>query len=126
MLTADMVLSMNQDAVVFAMANPVPEILPEEAKAGGARVVGTGRSDYPNQVNNVLVFPGIFRGALDCRATDINEEMKIAAARAIADLISSQELNEEYVLPKAFDPRVPQAVAQAVMKAARDSGVARI
>ena len=126
MLTADMVRTMNQDAVVFAMANPVPEILPEETKAGGARVVGTGRSDYPNQINNVLVFPGIFRGALDCRATDINEEMKIAAARAIADLISSQELNEEYVLPKAFDPRVPQAVAQAVMKAARDSGVARI
>ena len=111
---------------MFAMANPVPEILPDEAKAGGARVVGTGRSDFPNQVNNVLVFPGIFRGALDCRATEINEEMKIAAAHAIADLISDEELCEEYVLPKAFDPRVPAAVAKAVMAAARETGVARI
>jgi len=126
MLTAEMVSTMNKDAIVFAMANPVPEILPDEAKAGGARVVGTGRSDFPNQVNNVLVFPGIFRGALDCRATEINEEMKIAAAHAIADLISDEELCEEYVLPKAFDPRVPAAVAKAVMAAARETGVARI
>ena len=125
-LTAEMVKTMNHDAVVFAMANPTPEILPDQAKAGGARVIGTGRSDFPNQVNNVLVFPGIFRGALDCRASDINEEMKIAAAHAIAGLISDEELNEEYVLPKAFDPRVSAAVAKAVMKAARDTGVARI
>ncbi|MBZ4647603.1 MAG: hypothetical protein PWR27_2295 [Petroclostridium sp.] len=125
-VTREMVQSMNKDAIVFAMANPVPEIHPDEAKAAGAKVVGTGRSDFPNQVNNVLAFPGIFRGALDVRAKDINNEMKIAAAYAIADLISGEELNAEYVLPKAFDPRVAAAVAEAVKRAAKETGVARL
>ncbi|MBO4343972.1 MAG: NAD-dependent malic enzyme [Clostridia bacterium] len=125
-LTENMVKSMNKDAIVFAMANPDPEILPDEAKKAGARIVGTGRSDYPNQINNVLAFPGIFRGALDVRASDINEEMKIAAAKALANVISDDELSEEYVLPKPFDPRVRKAVSEAVAKAARKSGVARI
>ena len=117
---------MNPDAVIFAMANPEPEILPDAAKAAGARIVGTGRSDYPNQINNVLAFPGIFRGALDVRASDINEEMKIAAAYALAGLISDKDLKEDYILPLAFDPRVRDAVAAAVADAARKSGVARI
>ena len=108
------------------MANPEPEILPDEAKAAGARIAGTGRSDFPNQINNVLAFPGIFRGALDVRASVINEEMKIAAANALAYLISDEEINDEYILPKAFDPRVRDAVADAVAKAAKDTGVARI
>lgn len=122
----DMVRSMNPDAAIFAMANPEPEILPGAAKAAGARIVGTGRSDYPNQINNVLAFPGIFRGALDVRASDINEEMKIAAAYALAGLISDKDLKEDYILPLAFDPRVRDAVAAAVADAARKSGVARI
>ena len=126
LLTRDMVRSMNKDSVIFACANPVPEILPDEAKAAGAAVVSTGRSDYPNQVNNVLAFPGIFRGALDARARDINEEMKLAAAEAIASLVSDEELSADYILPLAFDPRVREAVASAVYKAARDSGAARI
>ena len=125
-LTKEMVASMNKDAIVFACANPTPEIMPEEAKAGGARIVATGRSDYPNQVNNVLAFPGVFRGTFDVRASDINEAMKLAAAKALSDLVSDEELNEEYILPKAFDPRVGKAVAAAVSQAARDSGVARI
>ena len=125
-LTTEMVKTMNKDAIVFACANPTPEIFPEDAKAGGAKVVSTGRSDYPNQVNNVLAFPGIFRGALDVRASDINDEMKIAAAHAIAGLISDDELNADYILPAAFDPRVKDAVAEAVAEAARKSGVARI
>ena len=112
--------------MVFAMANPVPEIWPEDAKKGGAAVVGTGRSDYPNQINNVLAFPGIFRGALDVRARDINEEMKLAAARAIAYCVSDEELPAEYIMPMAFDHKVIRAVADAVAQAARDSGVARI
>ena len=124
-VTEEMVKSMAKDAIVFPMANPVPEIMPDKAKNAGARVVGTGRSDYPNQINNVLAFPGIFRGALDCRAKDINEEMKIAAAKAMASLVSDDELSEEYILPKAFDERVGKTVAKAVEKAARDSGVAR-
>ena len=110
----------------MAMANPVPEIMPEQAKAAGAAVVGSGRSDYPNQINNVLAFPGVFRGALDCRASDINEEMKLAAAYAIAGLVSEEELSAEYILPAPFDPRVAPAVAAAVCQAAKDSGVARI
>ncbi len=118
LVDADMVRSMNRDAVIFAMANPEPEILPEEAKAAGARIVGTGRSDYPNQINNVLAFPGIFRGALDVRAREITEEMKIAAAHALAGLISDEELKEDYILPLAFDPRVCNAVATAVAEAA--------
>ena len=122
----EMVRSMNADAVIFAMANPEPEILPETAKAAGARIVGTGRSDFPNQINNVLAFPGIFRGALDVRASDINEPMKIAAAYALANLISDDELKDDYILPAAFDPRVRDAVAKAVADAARASGVARI
>ena len=126
LLTQDMVRSMNKDSIIFACANPVPEILPDEAKAAGAAVVSTGRSDYPNQVNNVLAFPGIFRGALDARARDINEEMKLAAAEAIASLVSDEELSADYILPLAFDPRVREAVASAVYKAARDSGAARI
>lgn len=126
LVDADMVRSMNPDAVIFAMANPEPEILPDAAKAAGARIVGTGRSDYPNQINNVLAFPGIFRGALDVRASDINEEMKIAAAYALAGLISDKDLKEDYILPLAFDPRVRDAVAAAVADAARKSGVARI
>ena len=125
-LTTEMVKTMNKDAIVFACANPTPEIFPEDAKAGGARVVSTGRSDYPNQVNNVLAFPGIFRGTFDVRASDINEEMKMAAAMAIAGLISDEELNEEYIIPAAFDPRVGPAVAKAVAEAAKASGVARI
>lgn len=124
-VTEEMVKSMAKDAIVFPMANPVPEIMPDKAKNAGARVVGTGRSDYPNQINNVLAFPGIFRGALDCRAKDINEEMKIAAAKAMASLVSDDELTEDYILPKAFDERVGATVAKAVEKAARDSGVAR-
>lgn len=126
LLTQNMVRSMNRDSIIFACANPVPEILPDEAKAAGAAVVSTGRSDYPNQVNNVLAFPGIFRGALDARASDINEEMKLAAAEAIASLVSDEELSAEYILPLAFDPRVRKTVAAAVYKAAKDSGVARI
>ena len=125
-LTTEMVKTMNKDAIVFACANPTPEIFPEDAKAGGARVISTGRSDYPNQVNNVLAFPGIFRGTFDVRASDINEEMKMAAAHAIAGLISDEELNEDYIIPAAFDPRVGPAVAKAVAEAARASGVARI
>ena len=125
-LTTEMVKTMNKDAIIFACANPTPEIFPDDAKAGGARVISTGRSDYPNQVNNVLAFPGIFRGTFDVRASDINEEMKMAAAMALAGLISDDELNEEYIIPKAFDPRVGPAVAKAVAEAARASGVARI
>ncbi len=125
-LTADMVRTMAKDPVIFACANPTPEIFPEEAKAAGAAVVSTGRSDYPNQVNNVLCFPGIFRGALDVRASDINDEMKVAAAYAIAGLVSDEELSADYILPKAFDPRVKDAVAEATRKAARKSGVARL
>ncbi|MBQ8144772.1 MAG: NAD-dependent malic enzyme [Butyricicoccus sp.] len=125
-LTAEMVATMAPNAMVFAMANPVPEIWPDEAKKGGAAVVGTGRSDFPNQINNVLAFPGIFRGALDVRATDINDEMQIAAAHALAELITDEELNAEYIIPAAFDPRVKDAVATAVADAARRSGVARI
>ncbi len=125
-LTREMVSTMNQDAIVFACANPTPEITPEEAKAGGARIIATGRSDYPNQVNNVLAFPGVFRGTFDVRARDINEEMKMAAAAALSSLVSDEELNEEYILPKAFDPRVGETVAKAVAEAARRSGVARL
>ena len=125
-LSREMVQTMNPGAVIFACANPTPEIFPEDARAGGAAVVSTGRSDYPNQVNNVLCFPGIFRGALDVRASDINDAMKLAAASAIAGLVSDEELNADYILPKAFDPRVKDAVAKAVMQAARDSGVARV
>ncbi len=125
-LTGEMVKTMAQNPIIFACANPTPEIFPDEAKAAGAAVVSTGRSDFPNQVNNVLCFPGIFRGALDVRASDINDEMKVAAAYAIAGLVSDQELSAEYILPAAFDPRVKDAVAQAVAQAARDSGVARI
>lgn len=124
-LTADMVRSMADKPVIFACANPTPEILPEEAIAAGAAVVSTGRSDYPNQVNNVLCFPGIFRGALDVQASDINDEMKVAAAYAIAGLVSDEELNAEYILPAAFDPRVKDTVARAVKEAAIKSGVAR-
>ena len=125
-VTEDMVRSMNAGAVVLPMANPVPEIMPDLAKAAGAAVVGTGRSDFPNQINNVLAFPGIFRGTLDCRALDINEEMKVAAAQAIALLVSDEELSADYILPKAFDERVGKTVAEAVAKAARESGAARI
>ena len=125
-VSEDMVRSMNRDAILFAMANPTPEIMPDLAKKAGAAVVGTGRSDFPNQINNVLAFPGIFRGALDCRASDINEEMKIAASYALASIIDESELNADYILPHAFDPRVGKAVAEAVKKAAKESGVARI
>ena len=125
-VTKEMVATMNKDAIIFACANPTPEIFPDEAKAGGAKVISTGRSDFPNQINNVLAFPGIFRGAFDVRASDINEEMKMAAAQALAGLISDDELNEEYIIPKAFDPRVGPAVAKAVAEAARKTGVARI
>ena len=125
-LTTEMVRIMNRDAIVFACANPTPEIFPDEAKAGGAKVVSTGRSDYPNQINNVLAFPGIFRGTFDVRASEINDEMNMAAAHALADLISHEELSPDYIIPKAFDPRVGPAVAKAVAKAARDTGVARI
>ena len=125
-VTTEMVKTMNRDAIVFACANPTPEIFPEDAKAGGAAVVSTGRSDFPNQINNVLAFPGIFRGTFDVRASDINEEMKMAAAKALSDLISDDELNADYIIPKAFDHRVGPAVAKAVAEAARKSGVARI
>ena len=124
-VTAEMVKTMNKDAVIFACANPTPEIFPDDAKAGGAAVIATGRSDFPNQINNVLAFPGIFRGALDARASDINDEMKIAAANALAGLISDEELNADYIIPMAFDPRVKDAVAAAVKAAAYASGVAR-
>ena len=125
LVTAEMVSTMNRDAIVFACANPTPEIFPDDARAGGARVVATGRSDYPNQINNVLAFPGIFRGALDVRASDINEEMKMAAAMALAAVIPEEELSEENIIPKPFDPRVVPAVAAAVAEAARKTGVAR-
>lgn len=125
-LTTEMVKTMNKDAIVFACANPTPEIYPDEAKAGGARVIATGRSDFPNQINNVLAFPALFRGTFDVRAREINEEMKIAASLALANLISDEELNEDYIIPAAFDPRVKDAVSSAVAKAARDTGVARI
>ena len=125
-INGEMVKTMNRDPIIFACANPMPEISPEEAKAAGAKVVATGRSDYPNQVNNVLAFPGVFRGTFDCRASDINEEMKMAAARALSSLVSDEELSEDYILPKAFDPRVGRTVAKAVAEAARRSGVARI
>lgn len=125
-LTAEMVSAMAEDAIVFAMANPTPEIMPEEAKKGGARVVATGRSDYPNQINNVLVFPGIFRGALDVRAADITERMKIAAAKAIASIIKDDELTEEYIIPGAFDKRVVEVVAKAVAQEARAENIARL
>jgi len=125
-VTKEMVQSMNRDPIVFALANPIPEIHPDLAREAGAKVVGTGRSDFPNQINNVLAFPGVFRGALDVRASDINEEMKVAAAKAIADLIAPEELSADYVIPAALDPRVRDAVAKAVAEAARRSGVARI
>lgn len=126
MVTQEMVRSMAKDPIIFPMANPIPEIMPDEAKEAGAKVIGTGRSDFPNQINNVLAFPGIFRGALDVRARDINDEMKIAAAKAIASLVSDEELNPEFILPLPFDPRVKDAVATAVADAARKTGVARI
>ena len=125
-VTTEMVKTMNKAAIVFACANPTPEIFPEDAKAGGAAVISTGRSDFPHQINNVLAFPGIFRGALDVRASDINEEMKMAAAMALANLISDDELSADYIIPYAFDPKVGPAVARAVAQAAIDSGVARI
>ena len=125
-VTTEMVKTMNKDAIVFACANPTPEIFPDDAKAGGAKVVSTGRSDFPNQINNVLAFPGIFRGALDVRASDINDEMKVAAAYAIANILTDEERNAEYIIPNPFDKRVAKAVAEAVAKAARDTGVARI
>ena len=125
-INGEMVKTMNRDPIIFACANPMPEISYEEAKEAGAKVVATGRSDYPNQVNNVLAFPGVFRGTFDCRASDINEEMKMAAAKALSSLVSDEELNEDYILPKAFDPRVGKTVAAAVAQAARKSGVARI
>ena len=126
LVTPEMVKTMNRDAILFACANPTPEIFPEDAKAGGARIISTGRSDYPNQINNVLAFPGIFRGAFDVRASDINEEMKLAAAEALAALIPAEELGDERIMPEAFDPRVAPAVAKAVADAARRTGVARI
>lgn len=126
MVTEEMARSMNKDAIIFACANPTPEIFPDEAKKGGARVISTGRSDFPNQINNVLVFPGLFRGAFDVRAKDINEEMKMAAAVAIANLIADDEVSEDNIIPKAFDPRVKDAVSKAVAEAARRTGVARI
>ncbi len=125
-VTKEMVSTMNKDAIIFACANPTPEIFPEEAKAGGAKICASGRSDYPNQINNVLAFPGIFRGTFDVRASDINEEMKVAAAKALADLVSDDELSADYIIPKAFDPRVCPAVSKAVAEAARRTGVARI
>ena len=125
-VTTEMVKTMNQDAILFACANPTPEIFPDDTKAGGARVVATGRSDFPNQINNVLAFPGIFRGAFDVRAKDINDEMKLAASHALAELITDEELSEDYIIPKAFDPRVGKAVAAAVADAARKTGVARL
>ncbi len=126
LVTQDMVKSMNRDAIIFACANPTPEIFPDEAKAAGAAVIATGRSDFPNQINNVLAFPGIFRGTFDVRASDINEEMKIAAAQALADLVSDEELSADYIIPAAFDKRVAPAVSKAVAEAARKSGVARL
>ena len=125
-VTTEMVKTMSPDAIVFACANPTPEIIPDDAKAGGAAVIATGRSDYPNQINNVLAFPGIFRGTFDVRASDINDEMKIAAARALAGLVSEEELNADYIIPAPFDKRVGPAVAKAVAEAARESGVARL
>ena len=125
-VTTEMVKTMNRDAIIFACANPTPEIFPEDARAGGAAVIATGRSDFPNQINNVLAFPGIFRGTFDVRARDINEEMKMAAAHALADLITPEELCADYIIPKAFDKRVGPAVAKAVAEAARNSGVARL
>jgi malate dehydrogenase (oxaloacetate-decarboxylating) len=125
-VTKEMVRTMNKDAIIFACANPTPEIFPEEAKEGGARIVSTGRSDYPNQINNVLAFPGIFRGTFDVRASEINEEMKMAAAKALAELVPEEELSADYIIPKAFDPRVCPAVSKAVADAARRTGVARI
>ena len=125
-VTVDMVKTMNKDAIIFACANPTPEIFPDEAKEGGARVIATGRSDFPNQINNVLAFPGVFRGAFDVRAKDINDEMKLAAAEALANLITDEELTEDYIIPKAFDPRVGKAVAASVAEAARKTGVARL
>ena len=125
-VTREMVATMNRDAIIFACANPTPEIFPDDAKAGGAKVISTGRSDFPNQINNVLAFPGIFRGAFDVRASDINEEMKMAAAMALAALVPEEELNENNIMPQAFDPRVGTAVAKAVAEAARRTGVARI
>ncbi|MPN39383.1 NAD-dependent malic enzyme [bioreactor metagenome] len=124
-VSPEMVKTMNPKPMIFSMSNPVPEIMPDLAKAAGASVVGTGRSDYPNQINNVLAFPGIFRGALDVRASDINDEMKIAAAYAIASVVSDAELKPEYIIPNAFDERVGKAVAEAVATAARETGVAR-
>lgn len=126
LVSEDMISSMNKDPIIFAMSNPIPEIMPDLAKKAGAIVIGTGRSDYPNQINNVLAFPGVFRGALDVRASDINDEMKIAAVYALASLVSDSELNPEYIIPDAFDKRVGKTVASAVSKAARDSGVARL
>ncbi len=126
MVTTEMVKTMSNDAVIFACANPTPEIYPDDAKAGGAAVIATGRSDFPNQINNVLAFPGIFRGAFDVRASDINDEMKVAAARALAELITDDEIGPDYIIPAAFDPRVGKAVAQSVADAARKTGVARI
>ena len=125
-VTKEMVRTMNKDAIIFACANPTPEIFPEEAKEGGAKIVSTGRSDYPNQINNVLAFPGIFRGTFDVRASEINEEMKMAAAKALAELVPEDELSADYIIPKAFDPRVCPAVSKAVADAARRTGVARI
>ena len=125
-VNTEMVSKMAPNAVIFACANPTPEIFPDDARAGGAAVIATGRSDFPNQINNVLAFPGIFRGTFDVRASDINEEMKMAAAHALASLISDEELSADYIIPKAFDPRVGPAVAKAVAEAARKSGVARI
>ena len=124
-VTEEMIKSMAKDAVVFPMANPTPEIMPDLAKRAGARIVGTGRSDFPNQINNVLAFPGIFRGALDCRATCINEEMKVATSYALASLISDEELNEENIVPSALDKRVAKVVAEAVVKVARETKVSR-
>ena len=125
-VTTGMVKTMNRDAIIFACANPTPEIFPEDALAGGAAIVSTGRSDYPNQINNVLAFPGIFRGAFDVRACEINEAMKMAAANALASLISDEKLRADYIIPRAFDPRVGPAVAKAVAEAARKSGTARL
>ena len=125
-VTVDMVKTMAKDAIIFACANPTPEIFPDDAKAGGAKVIATGRSDYPNQINNVLAFPGVFRGAFDVRAKDINDEMKIAAAEALAGLITDEELSPDYIIPKAFDKRVGPAVAKAVAEAAKKTGVARL
>ncbi len=125
-VSGEMVKSMSKDAIIFAMANPVPEIDPDLAKQAGARVVGTGRSDYPNQINNVLAFPGLFRGTFDVRATTINEEMKLAAAKALSELISDEELTEDYIIPMPFDKRVRPAIAKAVAQAAKDTGVAQL